>query len=70
MLANKYEFPSLEHAQIYLHSQLLKLNENSKMDEEKLHLLPYKPKLELANISLNKVNKYTLFKLKTTLLCS
>jgi predicted transcriptional regulator len=59
VFANKYEFPSLEHAQIYLHSQLLKLNENSKMDEEKLHLLPYKPKLELANISLNKVNKYS-----------
>ncbi len=57
--ASKYEFVSLEHAQTYLNSQLLKLNENNKMEEEKLHLLPYKPKLELANISLNKVNKYS-----------
>src|SRR5665647_1352557 len=35
------------------------MNEDSKIEEEKLHLLPYKPKLELANISLNKVNKYS-----------
>lgn len=57
--ASKYEFASIEHAQIYLNSQLLKLNEDNRMDEEKLHLLPYKPKLELANISLNNVNKYS-----------
>jgi hypothetical protein len=57
--ASKYEFTSLEHAQIYLNSQLLKLNENNKIAEEKLHLLPHKPMLELANISLNKVNKYS-----------
>ena len=59
VFAGKYEFASLEHAQTYLESQLLKLNENNKIEEEKLHLLPYKPKLELANISLNNVNKYS-----------
>ncbi len=57
--ASKYEFTSIEHAQIYLNSQLLKLNEDNKMAEEKPHLLPSKPKLELANISLNNVNKYS-----------
>jgi len=62
--AGKYEFASLENAQMYLNSQLLKLNENSKIAEEKLHLLPYKPKLELANISLNKVNKYSFIQIE------
>lgn len=57
--ASKYEFTSLEQAQIYLNSQLLKLNETSKIDEEKLYLLPYKPMLELADISVKKVNKYS-----------
>lgn len=57
--ASKYEFASFEHAQEYLTSQLLKLNENSKIEEEKLALLPYKPMLELADISINKVSKYS-----------
>jgi transposase len=62
--AIKYEFPSFEHAQAYLESQLCKLNENNKIIEEKAYLLQYKPKLELANISINKVNKYSFVRVE------
>ncbi len=54
-----YRFNTFEDAQQYVNSQLLKLNETSKINEEKLHLLAYKPKLDLANVTLNKVNKYS-----------
>lgn len=59
IFATNYSFNSFEDAKEYLHSQLLKLNENSKIDLEKQHLLPYKPKLELATISNNDVNSYS-----------
>lgn len=58
IFATNYSFNSLDDAREYLNSQLLKLNEESKIEEEKLCLLPYKPKLELANISENDVNTY------------
>lgn len=59
IFAINYRFNSLDDAKEYLNSQLLKLNESSKIEEEKKHLLPYKPKLELASISLNDVNTYS-----------
>lgn len=59
VFAQVYEFNSFEDAQDYLDSQLIKMNEDSNIDEEKAHLQPYKPKLELANITINKVNKYS-----------
>jgi len=59
VFAANYEFQSLEDAQIYLQSQLLKMNEQSSIEDEKKCLLAYKPKLELSTISINKVNKYS-----------
>lgn len=59
LFATNYEFKSLDDAQIYMKSQLIKMNENSKIEEEKPLLLPYKPKLELSNITINKVSKYS-----------
>ena len=59
IFATNYEFTTFEGAQTYLHSQLLKMNENSNINAEKECLLPYMPKLELANISSNDVNKYS-----------
>lgn len=64
VFASKYEFASFEHAQTYLESQLIKLNENNKIVEEKAHLLPYKPKFELADISINKVSKYSFVRVE------
>jgi transposase len=59
IFATNFRFNSLEDAQEYLNSQLLKLNESSAIEEEKKCLLPYKPKLELATISENEVNSYS-----------
>jgi len=59
VFAVNYEFQTLEDAQIYLNSQLLKMNEGSDIEMEKTNLLPYRPKLELASISTNNVNKYS-----------
>ena len=44
----KYKFSSFEEAETYLQRMLITLNESSFVEEEKHHLLAYKPKLELA----------------------
>jgi transposase len=59
IFAREITFASLEKAQEYLLSQLLKHNEGSQMEEEKAYLLPYKPSLELAMISEHTVNSYS-----------
>jgi transposase len=56
LFAAHWIFNSLEDAQEYACSQLLKLNENSQMEEEKKHLRPYRPPLELAVLSNPKVD--------------
>lgn len=56
LFSDNYRFASLADAQEYAQSQLLKFNENSQIEEEKKQLLAYKPPLELATISENKVN--------------
>lgn len=55
----KYEFNSYEDAKDYLTHELFILNENSEFEIEKEHLLPYKPKLELAEIRIVTINKYS-----------
>jgi len=64
VFATNYEFKNFEDAQIYLHSQLLKMNEDSNIEVEKQCLLPYRPKLELSNISNNNVNKYSFIQVE------
>ena len=56
IFAEHWTFNSLEDAQEYAYSRLLKLNENSQMEEEKKHLRPYRPPLELAVVSEPKVD--------------
>ena len=58
IFAMNYKFNSEESAIEYMESQLMKLNEESKIEEEKLHLKTVKPPLELANITTSVVNKY------------
>jgi hypothetical protein len=65
IFADKWSFNSLEDAQEYAYSQLLKLNENSQMEEERKHLQPYRPPLELAVISDCKVNPSSLISVDT-----
>ncbi|MDD4496327.1 MAG: IS21 family transposase [Eubacteriales bacterium] len=65
IFADNWSFNSLEGAQAYAHSQLLKMNENSRVEEEKKHLLPYLPPLELAIIGEAKVNPSSLISVDT-----
>lgn len=53
IFATNYEFNSFEDAQCYLNSQLIKMNVDSRIEEEKLNLLSYKPKLELPKFHVN-----------------
>jgi transposase-like protein len=65
IFADTWSFNSLEDAQEYAYSQLLKLNENSQMEAEKGCLRPYRPPLELAVISDPKVNPSSLISVDT-----
>ena len=65
IFAGKWSFNSIEDAQEYAYSQLLKMNENSGMEEEKKHLRPYRPPLELAVVSEAKVNPSSLISVDT-----
>ena len=58
IFAENYKFISEEAAIEYMESQLIKLKENSQIEEEKKHLKKAKPPLELANITSSVVNKY------------
>ena len=65
VFAGNWKFNSLDDAQEFLYSRLLKLNANSKMEEEKENLTPYRPPLELATISENKVNTSSMISVDT-----
>jgi hypothetical protein len=51
--------------QIQIHSQILKISKGCSITEEKKHLLPYRPPLELAVISENTVDSYSMITVDT-----
>lgn len=59
MFTKKYKFDSFEQAQAHLQTELLKLNQNSKIEEEKTHLRDYKAPYELSTLVESKVDKYS-----------
>lgn len=65
IFAENWKFNSLDDARTYLQSRLLKLNETSRIEEEMKHLKPYRPVLELAMISENKVNSSSMISIDT-----
>jgi len=65
LFATCWKFNSLDDAREYAYSKLLKLNETSQLEEEKQHLKPYRPPLELAIISDNKVNTSSMISVDT-----
>ena len=65
IFADTWAFNSLEDAQEYAYSQLLKLNEDSQIEQEKKHLKPHRPPLELAIVSEPKVNSSSLVSVDT-----
>ena len=64
IFAENYKFNSEEVAIEYMESQLMKLNENSKIKEEKKKLKTAKPPLELAEIRKSFVNKYSFVQIE------
>lgn len=65
LFAVNYTFNTLDDAQVYVDARLLKLNENSLILEERQHLTPYRPPLELADIGTAKVDKTSLISIDT-----
>ena len=65
IFADNWAFNSLEDAQEYMFSQLMKMNENSQMEAEKKYLKPYRPPLELGVICEAKVNPSSLISVDT-----
>jgi len=63
IFATNYKFKSEEAAIEYMESQLIRLNENSLIEEEKKYLIPIKPPLELADIRTSVVNKYSFIQI-------
>jgi hypothetical protein len=65
LFAVNYTFNTLDDAQVYADSKLAKLNENSKISEERACLLPYMPPLELAEITTARVDKTSMISVDT-----
>lgn len=59
IFAEKYVFKTLEEAREYLETGLTRLSLASKIEEEKQHLLPAKPKLALGRVNRQTVNSYS-----------
>lgn len=64
IFAENYKFTSEESAIEYMESQLMKLNENSKIEEEKKKLKSTKPPLELSEVRKSFVNKYSFVQIE------
>jgi len=64
VFALKYQFDSYEEAEQYLNEKLEKMNVNSDLEEEKKHLLPYRPPLELGQVSYQRVDKYSFIRVE------
>ena len=56
--AVRYRFDSIEEAEEYLETELVRMNEGSEIEDEMKCLLPWRPPLELSRISEPRVDKY------------
>ncbi len=63
----KYKFNTFEDAVEYLSDELIKINKSSRIDIEVKQLLPYRPKLDLADIRLVTINKYSFARINNTI---
>jgi hypothetical protein len=64
VFAPRYSFDSIEDAEAYLNEKLCAMNKDSGFEEEKLHLKPYRPPLDLAQISEQTVDKYSFVRVE------
>lgn len=58
VFTKKYKFNSYEEACQHLKEELVKINKDSKIDEEKRFLSPYRPPFELAEVLTANVDNY------------
>jgi len=65
IFAENYTYNTLEDAQEFAYSRLIKLNETSRMEDEKQCLLSYRPPLELADLSTPKVDNCSMISVDT-----
>ena len=64
VFAPRYSFGSFKEAEVYLYEKLCDMNKKSTFEEEKRHLKPYRPPLELAQISEQAVDKYSFIRVE------
>jgi transposase len=57
--AVRYNFDTLEDAELYLEEELCRMNDGSEIAEEMHHLLPWRPPLELSRMTKQDVDKYS-----------
>ena len=64
VFALRYRFDSLEQAEQYLETELIRMNAGSQIEEERKHLLPARPRLELSKMTEQKVDKYSFVRVE------
>lgn len=64
VFAVRYRFDSLEDAEQYLEAELCRMNAGSQIEEEKNHLLPWRPPLELSRMTEQKADKYSFVRVE------
>jgi len=57
--AARYSFNDIEEAEGYLETVLARMNAKSSITEEKEHLIPWRPALELSRMTEQRVDKYS-----------
>jgi transposase len=66
VFARRYAFSAFAEACEYLQKRLVELNADSDIESEKLHLLPYRPPLEIAEIVGVAVDKYSFVRIENS----
>lgn len=64
VFARTYKFKTEDEAKKYLFEKLIDLNEGSRIKDEINHLKKYKPKLDLAKVTIQTVNKYSFVRVE------
>ena len=59
VFAVRYNFDSIKDAEQYLEAELCRMNAESTIEEEKQHLMPCRPPLELSKMTEQRVDKYS-----------
>jgi len=64
VFAVRYRFDSIEDAEEYLKTELIRMNKGSQIEDEMKYLLPWRPPLELSRMSEQRVDKYSFVRVE------